>query len=234
MLGKLFPNPIVCNGVVMQENQIICMQLVVDGWWSRCSIQLCLQLGQKKQQGHDSDNGALPSKKACCCRREICSEDAYSRAKRFPLSHFDSRFPARPDLEPVMTLGMQMTLHACLCWGSRVTRASTKTTMRKLLDVLQTLGLKGGAQHLPEHNTFLQVLPDALSEDQIWHPPPTPDFLCQNFCLESGVRSKILTKENLVRAKTAPTAISRAFTPLARKQDSSARIHFSHQEGDGK
>ena len=41
---------------------------------------------------------------------------------------------------------------------------------------------------------------------------------------------EILTKENLVGAKTAPTAISRTGTPLV----SLVRIHFSHPESDGK
>ena len=46
---------------------------------------------------------------------------------------------------------------------------------------------------------------------------------------------EIPTKENLVGAETAPTAISRTFTPLSKgNQVSLVRIHFSHPESDGK
>ena len=45
----------------------------------------------------------------------------------------------------------------------------------------------------------------------------------------------ILTKGNLIEAKTAPTAVSRTITPLARKtRIPSVRIHFSHLESAGK
>ena len=46
---------------------------------------------------------------------------------------------------------------------------------------------------------------------------------------------EILTKVNLVGARTAPAAISRTFTPLLREtRFSLVRIHFSHPEPDGK
>ena len=46
---------------------------------------------------------------------------------------------------------------------------------------------------------------------------------------------ELLTKENLVGAKTPPTAVSRTFTPLIRgNQRSLLRIQFSHPESDGK
>ena len=53
-------------------------------------------------------------------------------------------------------------------------------------------------------------------EDQILTPPPTPDFLSKNL---SGTKSQkdMLTKENWSGAKTAPTAISRTFTPFLRE-----------------
>ena len=43
---------------------------------------------------------------------------------------------------------------------------------------------------------------------------------------------EILTKEKLVGAKTAPTAVSKTFTPLITKgsQVSLVRIHFSHNQ----
>ena len=51
-----------------------------------------------------------------------------------------------------------------------------------------------------------------------WPPSYTPEFLSKDFCLQPGLEWKeLLTKENLVRAKTAPTAISRTFTPLLRE-----------------
>ena len=46
---------------------------------------------------------------------------------------------------------------------------------------------------------------------------------------------EILSKENLVGAETAPTAVSRTFRPLSKEnQVSLVRIHFSHPESDGK
>ena len=55
-------------------------------------------------------------------------------------------------------------------------------------------------------------------EDQIPPPPPpTPEFLTKDFLSATRSRMEILTDENLVGAKTAPTAISRTFTPLLRE-----------------
>ena len=48
-------------------------------------------------------------------------------------------------------------------------------------------------------------------------PPPTPEFLSKDFLSATRSRMEILTKENLVGAKTAPTAVSRTFTPLLRE-----------------
>ena len=48
-------------------------------------------------------------------------------------------------------------------------------------------------------------------------PPPTPEFLSKDFCLQPVSRMEILNEENLVGAKTAPTVISRAFTPFLRQ-----------------
>ena len=46
---------------------------------------------------------------------------------------------------------------------------------------------------------------------------------------------EILTKDNLVGAKTAPTAVSRTFTPLLNENRVPlVRIHFFHPESDGK
>ena len=47
------------------------------------------------------------------------------------------------------------------------------------------------------------------------HPQPRTSLLRISVC--SQVSNGILTKENLVRAKTAPTAMSRTFTPLVRR-----------------
>ena len=47
-------------------------------------------------------------------------------------------------------------------------------------------------------------------------PPPTPDFLSKDFPSSTRSRTEILTKENLVGAKIAPTAVSRTFPPLVR------------------
>ena len=48
-------------------------------------------------------------------------------------------------------------------------------------------------------------------------PPPTPEFLSKDFLSATRSRTEILTKENLVRAKIALTALSRTFTPLVRR-----------------
>ena len=48
-------------------------------------------------------------------------------------------------------------------------------------------------------------------------PPPTPEFLTKDFPSATRPRTKILTKENLVGAKIAPTPVSRSFTPLVRR-----------------
>ena len=46
---------------------------------------------------------------------------------------------------------------------------------------------------------------------------------------------EIHNKANLVGAKTAPTAISKTFSPLLREtRFYRVRIHFSHPEADGK
>ena len=47
-------------------------------------------------------------------------------------------------------------------------------------------------------------------------PPPTPEFLTKDFPSATRSRMEVLTKENLVGAKTAPTAVSKTFTPLVR------------------
>ena len=44
-------------------------------------------------------------------------------------------------------------------------------------------------------------------------PRPTPEFLSKDFPSATRSRMEILTKENLVGPKTAPTAVSRTFTP---------------------
>ena len=53
---------------------------------------------------------------------------------------------------------------------------------------------------------------------KFWPPPPNPDFLTNDF--PSGARSRMesLTKENLVRAESAPTALSKTFTPSLKTQ----------------
>ena len=48
-------------------------------------------------------------------------------------------------------------------------------------------------------------------------PPTTPEFLTKDFPSATRSRTEILTKENLVGAKTAPTAVSRTFTPFVRR-----------------
>ena len=45
---------------------------------------------------------------------------------------------------------------------------------------------------------------------------------------------EILNEENLVEARTVPTAISRTFTLTEGNQVAKVRIHFSHPESDGK
>ena len=48
-------------------------------------------------------------------------------------------------------------------------------------------------------------------------PTPNTRIAQQGFSVCNHVSMEILTKENLVGAKTAPTAVSRTFTPLVRK-----------------
>ena len=47
--------------------------------------------------------------------------------------------------------------------------------------------------------------------------PPTPEFLTKNRPPAARSRMEILTKEHLVGAKTAPTAVARTFTPFVRR-----------------
>ena len=54
------------------------------------------------------------------------------------------------------------------------------------------------------------------SEDQNFAPTPNPRVLSKDFPSASRSRTEILTKENLVGTKIAPTAVSRTFTPLVR------------------
>ena len=89
------------------------------------------------------------------------------------------------------------------------------------------------------NNTLKGIVFYLLLRIQFWPAPPIPEFLSKDFCLEPGLEWKFLLslpKENLVRAKIAPTAISRTFTPLLRKtnQVSLVRVHFSQPESDGK
>ena len=58
----------------------------------------------------------------------------------------------------------------------------------------------------------------AKTQDPIFDPsPPTPESLTKDFPSATRSLMEILTKENLVGAKGAPTAISRTFTPLVRR-----------------
>ena len=54
-------------------------------------------------------------------------------------------------------------------------------------------------------------------EDQIFTPTPNPEFLSKDFPSATRSRMEILTKEDLVGPKTAPTAVSRTLTPLVRR-----------------
>ena len=47
--------------------------------------------------------------------------------------------------------------------------------------------------------------------------PPPPEFLAKDFPAAGRFRMDILAKENLVGAKTVPTANSKTFTPLVRR-----------------
>ena len=55
-------------------------------------------------------------------------------------------------------------------------------------------------------------------EDHIFTPTPTPDFISKDFPSAPRSRMEILTKENLVGTKAAPTAVSRTFPPLVRRK----------------
>ena len=51
---------------------------------------------------------------------------------------------------------------------------------------------------------------------RFWPPPPTLEFLTKDFPSATRSRMEIHRKENLVRTKTAPTAVSKTVTPLIR------------------
>ena len=48
-------------------------------------------------------------------------------------------------------------------------------------------------------------------------PTPNPEFLSKDFPSATRSRVVILTKENMVGAKLAPTAVPRLSTPLVRR-----------------
>ena len=52
---------------------------------------------------------------------------------------------------------------------------------------------------------------------KFWPPPPTPEFLSKDFCLQPGLERKFLLRRTWSGQKTAPTAISRISTLLARE-----------------
>ena len=58
--------------------------------------------------------------------------------------------------------------------------------------------------------------PSLISRIKFSPPPPTSEFLSKDFPSATRSRTEILTKENLVGTKIAPTAVSRTFTPLVR------------------
>ena len=64
---------------------------------------------------------------------------------------------------------------------------------------------------LTSHNPLLQ------NEGRIFTPTPIPKLLTEDFPSATRSRMEILTKENLVGAKTAPAAVSRTLTPLLRR-----------------
>ena len=79
-----------------------------------------------------------------------------------------------------------------------------------------TSGLTSGPTRAPTTAPTRVAFPCFL-RIWFWPPPPTPEFLTKHFPSATRSRLEILTKENLVEAKTAPTAISRTFPPLVRR-----------------
>ena len=70
---------------------------------------------------------------------------------------------------------------------------------------------------------------------RILTPTPNPRFPQKEFLSGTRSRTEILTKESLVRQKTASVAVSRTFTPLLRGvRFSLLRIYFSEPDSDGK
>ena len=49
-------------------------------------------------------------------------------------------------------------------------------------------------------------------------PSPIPEFLTNDFPSADRSRTEILTNENLVGARTAPTSVSKTFTPLVARR----------------
>ena len=70
-------------------------------------------------------------------------------------------------------------------------------------------------------------------EIRFWPPPPTPEFLGKDFCLQPGLERKFLLQRTWPRQTFCRKNCSYcSFQDLY--QVSSARIHFSHPEWDGK
>ena len=62
-------------------------------------------------------------------------------------------------------------------------------------------------------------------------PPPTPELLTKDFPSAARYRTKILTKEYLVKARTAPAVVSKTFTPLSKENQVSLVRTFLSDPG---
>ena len=62
-----------------------------------------------------------------------------------------------------------------------------------------------------------------------WPPPPTPEFLSKDFCLEPGFGRKFLLRRTWSGRRLLPLQL-----PWLSLVASLVRIHFSHPESDGK
>ena len=66
-------------------------------------------------------------------------------------------------------------------------------------------------------------------------PPPTPEFLTRDFCLQPGLGWKFFTKENLVRQKKGSRCNLQDFHSLTKEnQVSLLRIFLFEPGSDGK
>ena len=72
------------------------------------------------------------------------------------------------------------------------------------------------------------------SQDQILTPPPTPEFLRKDFCLQPGLEWKVLLRRTWSGRKMLPLQFPELHSLTEGNRASFVRTLFSHPESDGK